>query len=288
MRHLLAVVLALASGVIGGCCFPWPGQDRTPMNAARRTPEADLGHSILLDVALIERPVGDSFLNQELWDLGNEQGIALEVKPILEENGLRVGQIGGLLPPRLQALLRSPRTCPNPRRLRAEPDQPAPVQIGLPRSILAFEIHETAQSRALELSDAVCYFEVTPTLDGDESVRLRFTPRIRHGKSRIEPRVARDPDGPLRLAVEAKEPIEEFPHLAWELTINPDEYVLVGARRDRPGTLGSGYFFTPDGVTQTLLVLRATRFGAQAVDETLGLAPPLAMQASWTARGSSR
>jgi len=290
MRRLLAVVLALASGAAGCCWLPGRGPgDRGPAGDARAATGVPMpGQSIVLDVALIERPRGDPFLEQELWDLGNEQGVGLETKPVLEENGLRVGQVGGLLPARLQALLASPRTCPNPRRLSAEPDQPAPVAVGPVRPRLAFQAHEGGASRAVALADAHCFFEVTPTPEGERRLRLRFTPRIRHGKARVEPRVEKDPDGSLHWAAEAREPTEEFPRLSWELTVGPDEYVLVGARLDRPDTLGAAYFLGGARPTQKLLVLRAAHV-AGGVDETLSQAPPpLALQATWTARGSRR
>ncbi|MFO0845176.1 MAG: hypothetical protein U0797_22805 [Gemmataceae bacterium] len=287
MRQLLAVVLALASGA-AGCCFQGTAPEGGPAGGARRAAEAPGGHGIVLDMALVERPAGDDFLNQGVWDLGNEQCVDLEVKPLLEENGLRVGLIGGMLPPRLQALLKSPRTCPDPRRLRAEPDQPTPFPVGPPRARLAFQSFQAGQGKPVELADANCSFGVTPALAGEGGVRLRFLPRIRHGKAKAEPQVARDADGSLRWAVEAKEPVEEFPHLAWELPVNADEYVLIGGRCDRPGTLGASYFLTADGKAQKLLVLRAARLSSRAVDENLTQSPPLALQAVWTARGSAR
>jgi hypothetical protein len=290
MRHLQAVVLALASGVIGCCCLPDGSGGRGPVSDARRATEGEPGQVILLDVALIERPRGDAFLDQELWELGNEQGMDLESKPTLEENGLHVGQIGGLLPARLQALLRSPRSCPNPRRLQSELEQPTSVQVGPPRPQLAFQVHQGKATREVALAEANCFFEVTATPASEGRLRLKFTPLIRHGKARVQPHVEKDPDGPLRWAVEAREPIEEFPKLAWELTVGPEEYVLVGPRLDRPDSLGAAYFLTadPNRPMQKLLVLRAIQLTGQGVDETLSQAPPLALQAAWTARGSSQ
>jgi hypothetical protein len=288
MRQWMAVVLALASGVAGCCCFQGTAPEGPPASDARRAAEAPAGHTIVVDVALLERPAGDGFLNQGLWDLGNEQCVDLETKPLLEENGLRVGQVGGMLPPALQTLLKSPRSCPNPRRLRADPDRPTPVQVGASRQKLVFQARQHGQGRAVELSDATCFFEVVPTVDPEGGVRLRFTPRVRHGKAKAEPRVARDAGGVLRWAVEAKEPIEDFPQLAWELPVTPDEYVMIGPRLDRPGTLGTAYFLAADGRTQKLLAIRAWKLSSQEVDETLTQSPPLALQATWTARGSQR
>lgn len=289
MRHLQAVLLALAMGVMGCCGFLDTAREITPPSDPQRlVTAASPGQSFVIDVALLERPRGDHFLNQELWELGNEQGIALELKPVLEEYGLRVGQIGGLLPPRLQALMSSKRSCPDPRRLRGDPDLPTPVQIGTPHARLTYQDSSVDPARVMEFEDAVCYFEVTPSTEGQDGIRLAFKPVIRHGKPRIAPRVERDAEGTLRWSVEAREHVEEFPQLAWEMNLSTDEYVLIGARLDQPRRLGESILVSPDGRTQRLMILRVLRLDSQGVDETLSQAPPLALQASWTARGSRR
>lgn len=286
MRQLQPVVFALLLG--SGCCnLPNWSRDRPAVQVARHT-TATPGQVIVLDVALIHRPRGDTFLAHELWDLGNEQGVDLESKPMLQENGLRVGQIAGLLPARLQALLTSPRSCPDPRRLRADPDHPTPVQIGSAQPQLAFQVRQRGVPRAVELSDAQCYLEVVPTIESDRRLRLRFTPRIRHGKAQMQPRVERDSDGALSWAVKASEPVEEFIALSWELTVGHGEYVLIGSRDVSGDTLGEAYFASDKANVQKLLVLRASLLAEQAVDEHISRSPPLALQATWTARGTQQ
>ena len=163
--------------------------------------------------------------------------------------------------------------------------------IGPPRDHCAFQFTAGAASRRLDLTQAQCLLQVAPALDGEKHVRLRFTPQVRHGKARITPRVEKDPGGPLRWAMEAREQVEEFPQVSCECTLGPNEYAILGARIDRPDTLGRS-FFLPEGSAarrQWLLVLRALRVPLDAtIDETLTQAPPVAMQAGWTAvRGSS-
>jgi hypothetical protein len=121
---------------------------------------------------------------------------------------------------------------------------------------------------------------------------LRFTPRIRHGNAQIKPRVEKDPDGPLRWSMEAKEEVEDFPDLHWDCTIGPNEFIVLGTQPARPDTLGRS-FFVPEGelaTKQWLLVLRPSRvLIGLPFDESLARTPPLAMQAAWTtARGSAK
>lgn len=292
MRHWHAVGLVLIAGALGGCAVTAPLSPGRPVADARTGAEtADAPDVVFLDVALVERPTGDRFLNHELWESGDEQGVPLEAKPALEDNGLRVGQIGGLLPPRLQGLLGSKQSCPDPRRLRAVAEQPTPVLVSAGRPRCRFRFVQHDGERTVDVTRAFCFFEVTPTVEKDGRVRLRFAPRIRHGDPRLETHVVREADGSLRWAVEPREAVEDLTPLAWDLTVTPEEYVLVGARLDCPDTLGPAYFL-PDGVpggVQKLLVLRATRLGGGTPEDgKLEQTPPLALQASWTPRGVSR
>jgi hypothetical protein len=293
MRHLQAVVLAVAATVMGGCATDKCGRDQPPAELrSEPTDMSSAGDVVYLDVALIERPFGDRFLNRDLWEAGDEQGINLELKPLLEQNGLRICQIGGLVPPKLHALIVSPRSCPEPRRLRAEPGKPTVVPIGPPRNYALFQLVGQAGARRLDLEQAHCQFEVVPILEDDERIRLRFTPQVRHGKPQTTPCVEKDPDGPLRWAIEAREPVEEFAQLRWECVLAPNEFVVVGAHLDHAGTIGP-CFFLPEGIPakkQWLLVLRASHvlYGLPK-DESLSRVPPIAMQAAWSsARGSER
>jgi hypothetical protein len=136
--------------------------------------------------------------------------------------------------------------------------------------------------------------EVVPTLAEEGKVQLRFTPRVRQGKPALALRPVQDPAGPLRWEWESQQPEEVYPWLAWEVTVTPNEYVVVGTWLDRVDSLGQRCFLarSADGLAplQRLLVIRTAR-GPDAVlaDPAFSRSPPLALRASWTsARGSSR
>jgi hypothetical protein len=289
MRRFLAVVLALTVSV-AGCCFFGEKEPLVAEHTVRRPPEGlPSGELVYLDVALIDRPPGDSFLNGELWEGGDEQGVDLDTKPVLEENGLRICQLGGLLPARLQALLTSPRSCTDPRRYRGEePGKPIAIGVGPLRAECSFTLRLGSKEREVKLKDARCEFEVVPVIE-EERIRLRFTPQVHHGKARLKPHVAREPDGELHWVVEASEPVEEFAPLRFELVVAPGEYVVLGTRLAQKDTLGHSYFLKlGDEPRQYLLVVRASRApGSAGPDDWSNLAPPLALQAGFgAARGS--
>jgi hypothetical protein len=245
---------------------------------------------VQLDVSLLERPCGDPQVNQALWDLADEQVVDPDCKRVLRENGFRVCTVGGLPPAGLQGLLSSPRSCPEPHRVCTHAGSPAPLTLGAPWKRCAFRLRQDGGATDVSFEDAQCLLEVVPALADEGRVTLRFTPHVKHGSASIVPRAERDPGGALRWGMEARQPEESYAWLAWELTVAPDEYVIVGARLDGPDTLAHRCFLPAAGEgprRQRLLVLRCAR--APAGEKSYGRSAPLAVQATRpAARGSSR
>ena len=292
MRHCQAVVLALVAGALGGGCVGQP-QRPAPLFDARRSFGGPDGDDVVqIDVAVLERPAGDRYVNHDLWELADEQGVNLERKPVLEDNGFRVCQIGGLPPAGLQGLLASPRSNPDPRQVRLHAGTPNAVPLGPPRDHCHFELKQEDRALPADLEQAQCLVEVVPALAEDGRILLRFTPHVKHGKPVLGPQPRHDPAGTLRWELETNQPDEAYPWLSWDLTVAPNEYVVVGTRLDRPGTLGHCCFLHAEGrpPVQRLLVIRTARApGRPALDESLSRSPPLALQAGWnSARGSSQ
>ena len=293
MRYLPLVLVALAAGCLGCGGLDSIPSYRRAQTAVAPPREPEPQRYVALDVAVIECPYGDPFLDEELWQRGDEH-IDFDVQPILEENGLRVCRIGGLLPARLQALLTSPRSCSRPRRLRADLDKPTPVLVNARHPHLAIQYRDGDKARDIQLDQAQCLFEIIPGQGEDDGLKLRFRSRLRYGKALIETKVANDPGRELHWTMEHTEPTEELPALTWEMPIRPDEFLVLGTRLDRPGTFGHACFICPEKSkrTQTVLVLKASSvYGAESRDsagESLEQAPPLAAQASLTAREHGR
>jgi hypothetical protein len=286
MDRRVAGVLALLAGALAGC---FTGQ---PERSLSRLGPAGLGGPagedvVQIDVALVERPLGDRYVNGELWELADEQGVTLERKAVLEENGFRVGQVGGLPPVGLQALLTSPRSCPDPHRLAVRAGNPTAVTLGPVWKACRFEVRQGAAAVGVELADAQCLLEIVPTLTDDGRTTLRFTPHVRHGQPRMVPQAAQGPDGWRRWECVARQAEETYAALSWELTVAPNEYVVVGTHLNKPDTLAQRCF--TDAGVQRLLVLRTGRAlpGAPA-DEEFVRVPPIALRAGWcTARGKA-
>src|SRR4051795_2109167 len=114
MSRWLWLPALLAAGCVGPSEAVRSTSWLSPFRPAPAVTGADVVH---MDVALVERPVGDRYLNQGLWTVADEQVVALDHKAVLEDNGLRIGQFGGITPAGIDSLLRSERNNPNPRRI---------------------------------------------------------------------------------------------------------------------------------------------------------------------------
>src|SRR5262245_22923639 len=100
MRQQRALVFGLLLSWLVGCAVAEPARP-TSWLSRRRPFQGPTGPDVVqMQVALLECPVGDRYLNDDLWALADEQQF-LSCKSLLEENGWRIGQIGGVTPAKL-------------------------------------------------------------------------------------------------------------------------------------------------------------------------------------------
>jgi hypothetical protein len=211
-----------------------------------------------MQVALIERPLYDSFLVHDLWAEVDEQILSLPQKLALDENGFRVGQVGGFAPTGLQKLLVSERSNANPRRIYVHAGNPASLTLGPVMPVCRFELPRDGEAIPVSLDQAECLLSVVPSLAGEDRIKLAFTPQIRYGQAQAVPRPTEDRQG---FILRSEQPNKTFAALTWEVTLAPNQYVLVGARTDRPQSLGHQSFLRGDEPVpvQRLLALRVSR-----------------------------
>lgn len=281
------LLLALGLLVCSSGCLNIPEQVRSSSwRGLAPAAQAD-GNMIQVDVALLERPLGDDYLNRELWSTVDEMLLDLDRKALLQDNGLRVGQVVGMTPAGLHALLKSERWCLNPRR-RLVPDGRQVVQyLGTPLARAELALREGVRRHPLAFDQARFALAVTPTATQDGRIRLRFEPLVEHGQTTLP--FVPDPDNST-WTLRVERPSRRFPELGWEIVVNPNEYLVIGAWPDRKATFGHTAFVAGDSPqpTQRLLVLRTARSGevgpCQPTLEDLARSgaspPPLAVQAT--------
>jgi hypothetical protein len=250
-----------------------------------------------MEVVLLERPVADSYINQEVWQTADEQIVPLERKAVLEKNGFRIGQIGGLTPGGLQNLLASSQSCVDPRRHYIRVGNPRLLALGPQMRQCRFRLDLDEEAGDSVFEQALCSVNVLPTLGDKGALHLQFTPQIDYGTAQFQAQPSPEGSG---FEFQHKRPTKPFPALSWELNVSPNQYIIIGAKAERFDTLGTQCFIRRDepNPVQRLLVLRAWRPGTGApgdaslwAEDDPSAAPqptPLALQAGWTtARGKS-
>jgi hypothetical protein len=295
MGRCRGLVIALMLGSITGCLGDRATSSSSLLSRFRGSPAAAGPEPIQLDVALVQVPLSDDARYRDLWTFLDEQAVPLEKKTVLEENGYRVGRVGANPPEELLELMTNRRYCPNPRRIQIELfKEEKLLELGPVIEHATFSI-QGEQTRPVVLEDAQCCVGVLPSLTEDGRTRLILGPRIRHaGRDHMQWRPSADRSGWTR---QIQKPVESYPGLDWEVQLVPGEYLVIGAREDRPDTIAHLSFlrFDEQLPVKRLLVLRAWRPadprlgpGGGPIEERGREAVPLALQAGMpSARGVS-
>jgi hypothetical protein len=294
MRRRGALLPGLLLALLTGCAtgeLAHPGTLLDRLSGAQALPP----EAVQMEVAVIERPLSDPYLNKDLWTFTDEQVVALEHKEVLDDNGFRVGQVVGMAPSGLQALLTSKRSCVNHRLYLLGAGKSATLVLGPSIPHCRFLVAHAGQPVEVSLDQAQFSVIVMPALTADGRTRLHFTPQVQYGEKHHDFRVAPDDSG---LMMEIGRYSKTYPALGWDVTLRPNQYVIVGPRPDQTDSLGTQEFVQPEGPTpvQRLLVIRTNR-AATALDEedadaardpaASGGPPPLALQATWTSAGGT-
>jgi hypothetical protein len=257
MRPGRLLCLTLAVFALSGCATDKPISSLSLFGKGRPLAAAISGPDVIqLQLALLERPIEDRFLKSELWQLADEQILPLERKAYIEEAGFRVGLVNGLNPSGLLTLLTSSRSCQIPWRQYTRAGNPTLYALG--PTIAHCKIDRPGSSETLEFERANCFLQITPTMAPNNRVRLHCVPRIRYGEVEMVARPTEDGASHLLLQ---EQPVKDFEELAFDVTLEINQYMVIGSRSDRVGTLGWRCFWGGDepAPVQRLLAVRTCR-----------------------------
>jgi hypothetical protein len=207
----------------------------------------------------IEREIGDPDVNELAWLTSDEQAIPLEMKARLNSNGLRIASLGDRLTPQLQGLLRRSNPTGKGRLQHGRSGEPVKIQMTPILSDFRFTSVFDDRPQDERFANGQGYLVVVPSISEDTAVRLTVSPEIEHGArtTRYTPAVEH---GGWKVTTERER--FELRALSVGLEVDSGGFVLVGARTDRPGTLGHSFFIRPgvDGrPAQALLLIRVLR-----------------------------
>lgn len=213
-----------------------------------------------LQTVLLEQPVGDRFLQSDLW-LAVNKPFSHELSTLLLQNGLRVGTLSGMTPPEFDTLIENAASTNSPMTLRTmKPGVVKVVPVNGPVPNITVKYFNTLASDSQEqtLSDAECGMAITVHAAENGRVTLRCEPQIQHGAKLPYLRPTQDGTGLQR---SDHKPLECYPALAFEVTLDADDYLVIGASSDPFDKLGQAFFLpeTGDRIRQRILVIRPAR-----------------------------
>jgi len=224
--------------------------------------------AIQLQVYLVERPADDPLIHRLLWHEVDEVGATPPaLRAVLQDNGLRVAQCGGNVPPSLQPLMsmnsagsQNPgdSTVPSGRQLCLLSGQESEILVSEAQEELTVRFHLGGSDERIDVQQARGVLRVRPVRQRDGWVKLEFTPEIHYGEARM--RHMPSDDG-WRLKSGQKSDVRQA--LKFELTLNTGEMAIVSAADAAEDTLGQRFFRREqDGrVQQRLVIIRLTEAG---------------------------
>jgi hypothetical protein len=280
-------------GLIACCagCLWGDNPDHSSLLQKIRIPPMFCGpDSIQCDLMVIERPLGDPYLNDQLWLSTDNTAMGLENKAILDDNGFCVGQVIGMNPDQLQKLLACERywaAVPGTGRIMVPAGRSKTLELSPPMRVCSFQIKTDAGTQDVEVDSGQCVLRIEPSLASEGRIKLKFTPLVVYGQ--VGPQFETAPKE-FCVSMEFKRPCKTYDRLGWDLTVSPNQFVVIGTHFDdradetAPQTLGSQFFLRDNGkqFMQRILVLRAmrgreTEFGSTALADQmtpLGAGPP--------------
>jgi hypothetical protein len=274
MRFAGGIIIACA--LLGaGCKKPLiPAAQSTSSTVARSLTPMVAPEAILVQSVLIEQPIGDQFLDRDLWATTRPVGEP-ETRALLAENGLRAGVLSGSLPQRFQDLLDSEADTVSPNEMSFNSRTEAVIPTAGPVDPCRFALLSDLAGKPLsaEYQHARCGVFIRPRVEAGGRVQVYCEPNIQHGERRDRYRPNEDGTG----FVKTEElPVEKFPNLGFEAVLNAGDCLVLGWNAEQTGTLGQALFAAEvnNRPRQRVLVIRAYQNGRSSLNDLPVIAGP--------------
>lgn len=226
----------------------------------------------------------DAALRDELWDFVDEQALGDATRRGLNANGLRVGIVGGHLPPHLAdrfTALEAPAGDEFPaaaavtrRLLRLLPGKHSDIVAAARRAELVLLEQCAGEVRGATYHDASPQFTVRAWPASDGRVRLEVVPEVKHGP--VEKSWVGE-DGMFRLETGQKR--HRMEHLQVGTTLPAGAMLLIACAGDDAATVGDAMLRDRDRDAGTYVRLLAIRPLAGGVDPMFSASEGAAMEA---------
>jgi hypothetical protein len=284
--RLRAISIWISLLVLSGCATERPAQSTSLIDRLRGIAGPTGPDAVFIEFAVIERPAGSTAVNRDVWANVDEQILPAETRALLSENALRAGVTGGMLSSELESMIANPKSEIGRRQRRLYVNNPAVLTMNGPAPQAEYQVR-----RSLEESPATVKFEqakfsitLTPRHAPDGRITLHCVPEMEY-----QDKKSWLPTGAVGPGWLASRPAERYDSMAWEVTLTPREFLVIGTHNERDNWLGNQIFGSWQGPAkiQRLLVVRTgtlspadTEWGPTTANQKKDAVVPIASQAS--------
>jgi hypothetical protein len=239
---------------------------------------------LVVEYQLIERPIGDAFIDQELWQHVEPVG-SPETRSLLTENGIRIGVLGRIMPPQLQAILSTKADQVGPPQLMTFNNRKETViPTAGPLAEAHFNVLTDLAGRPMTCAfrEVKCGVLVRPAEGNDGRVRLWCEPQLQHGNRQQHYRPSEDG---TQLTAFEEVPTERFPRLGFEVPLRPNECLVIGCNAELAEAIGHTLFSAEaaGNPRQRLLVVRSSNISSNPMSDL----PPIPQPGRLSSRARS-
>ena len=256
----------VCAAVVAAGCLDKTARPDAPVRARSLGPTSPPADGIYIDHVLIEQPVGDSFLNRDLWAVG-PAAAPPAVTALLAENGLRAVVFGGNLPPKFQALVASEPDTVNARRFVFGNAKEHVIPTAGPTDPCHFDLLTDLAGKRTKVAfrQARSGMMVRPEATADKRIKVWCEPQIQHGDRQEFLRPTADA---TQFVMHGEVPAERYAGLGFEATLGPGDYLVIGWSAGEASRLGEAMFGVEAGgrPRQRVLVIRAGQLGGGTTD----------------------
>lgn len=251
------IVLGVALLAVGCASDPMKVVDGGAWNRLKPRLPGAAPDIVEVHYIFLEREVGDSLLNQEIWAEADEHAIPLDQKAQLADNGLRVAKLGAHLSSEMLRLLEKGASTGG-RRHQSHSGALAKLQTTESIENLQLFAILGGQPRGEEIKQAQGYLYVTPSVAEGDAVKVSVAPEIEFGERKNRRMPAADLSG---WVIRADRDSRSFPELRVDLELASGEYMLIGCLPEKKGTIGWHFFTRTYDMHQfqTVVLIRAVR-----------------------------
>jgi len=250
--------------LLPGCFLRPPPAEVNRLPVAEPLPETNSAEPGRYEISthLLDLPAGATEAYTRLW-ADTIDPLPHANSAILAANGLRVGVLTYPGPAELQRLMQT-ETSLSEARLRTTAAGTAKlIPLNTPREQWSVNLlRDLAGRPAMERYDrAECALEITIDEPTGAIPQMTLTPTLQHGEKR---RFWSSTADGTAMQTEDRRSREQLASLVVALPVDENALLLIGGTGGANASLGEGFFTSPDGTRQRLLVVQIKPIAASA------------------------